>query len=327
MRVGVHIDDFEQQKECVYKGERYSVRDNGAILRHHRPQGRSRKMDNVWTFGNVNTVHGYMEISSVRVHQVVATAFNGEKPTVQHVVDHIDTNKRNNRPENLRWVTRLENALLNPITARRIEIVCGSIEAFLENPKAFWGKFPNPNDKWMGTVSKAEAEISHQRLLAWAKSKKMPSGGSLGEWIFRRPLEEENPIEAIEDVKSKTENAVQRNWNTPSAFPCCPENHEGNPLQGYFNNLQAEAIFSENNFSKSLVVKYALVVERQVLYVMTNSKDNPIKPWALASVTFENDLFVHENVGSYFEKNGAEKQFCLFQGLEWTGGDSIDDYC
>ena len=50
----------------------------------------------------------------------MATAFHGEPPTKEHVVDHIDTNKQNNRPENLRWVTRLENILLNPITAKRI---------------------------------------------------------------------------------------------------------------------------------------------------------------------------------------------------------------
>lgn len=327
MRIGVNIDDFSQQRECIYKGERYSVRDNGAVLRHQRPQGRIRKIDNTWTLGKVNAVHGYMEISSVRVHQIVATAFHGEKPTEQHVVDHIDTNKRNNRPENLRWVTRLENALLNPITARRIEIVCGSIEAFLADPSAFWDKFQNPNDKWMGTVSRSEAEISYKRLLTWAKSKKMPSGGVLGDWIFRRPLLEEKPIEYDEDINAKTENAIQRNWQTTSAFPCCPKIHENNPLQAYSDNLHTGAIFCENDLYKSLVVKYVLVVEKQALYVMTNSKDNPVKPWALAMVTFENGLFIHENVGSYFEKEGAEKQFYISQGLEWTGGDSIDDYC
>lgn len=71
-----------------------------------------------------------MEIASVRVHIIVATAFHGPKPTKEHVVDHIDTNRRNNRPDNLRWVTRLENALDNPITRKRIIMRCGSIEAF-----------------------------------------------------------------------------------------------------------------------------------------------------------------------------------------------------
>jgi len=28
------IKDFNQEVECFYKDERYSVRDNGAVLRH-----------------------------------------------------------------------------------------------------------------------------------------------------------------------------------------------------------------------------------------------------------------------------------------------------
>jgi hypothetical protein len=95
---------------------------------------------------------GYMDITYVTVHRIIATAFHGEPPTKGHVVDHIDTNKRNNRPENLRWVTRLENVLLNPITARRIAKICGSIEAFLAEPTKFRDMFPDPNFNWMGTV-------------------------------------------------------------------------------------------------------------------------------------------------------------------------------
>ncbi|MDR2911362.1 MAG: HNH endonuclease, partial [Bacteroidales bacterium] len=132
--MGVNIDDFKQEIECIYKEEKYSVRDNGVVLRHPRDNGRVRPTDNQWTFGKPNDKTGYMEIASVRVHIIVATAFYGIKPTKEYVVDHIDTNRRNNRVENLRWVTRLENALNNPITRKRIILRCGSIEAFLANP-------------------------------------------------------------------------------------------------------------------------------------------------------------------------------------------------
>ena len=130
----VSIDDYNEEKDCIYKNEHYSVRDNGTVMRHPREGMHVRKNDNVWTFGMPNEKTGYMQISGERVHRIVAYAFLGNPPTDQHVVDHIDTNRRNNRPENLRWLTRLENALNNPITRARIEITCGSIEAFLANP-------------------------------------------------------------------------------------------------------------------------------------------------------------------------------------------------
>lgn len=146
------LETYNGIQECHYKNEHYSVRDNGAVLRHAPNNKRTRPTDNKWTFGKLNSKTGYLEIASVRIHRIVATAFHGEPPTKEHVVDHIDTNKQNNRPGNLRWVTRLENILLNPITARRIELICGSVEAFLEDPSKFRDKFPDPNNKWMCAV-------------------------------------------------------------------------------------------------------------------------------------------------------------------------------
>ena len=178
------INDFTREVECIYKDERYAVRDNGAVFRYPRDGKRPRKYDNFWTFGKPNIVHGYMEIASVRVHAIVATAFLGPKPTKEHVVDHIDTNRRNNRVENLRWVTRLENILDNPITRKRIILRCGSIEAFLANPSLLRENELPPDLRWMRTVTNAEAQVSKKRLLEWAESDKEPSGGSLGAWVF-----------------------------------------------------------------------------------------------------------------------------------------------
>ena len=131
----ITVDDFYKEiRECTYKGEVYSVRDNGAVMRHSRQGKRIRKYDDVWTFGKIDEKTGYCNIGIERVHRIVAFAFLGDPPTPQHVVDHIDTNRQNNRPENLRWLTRLENALNNQITRARIENICGSIEVFIKNP-------------------------------------------------------------------------------------------------------------------------------------------------------------------------------------------------
>jgi hypothetical protein len=189
MTEGKSIHDFSREVDCTYEEERYSVRDNGAVLKYPPVGKRPRPTDNQWTFGKPNDKTGYLEIASVRVHRIVATAFHGVSPTKEHIVDHIDTNKRNNRPENLRWVTRLENVLLNPITAKRIAIVCGSVEAFLTDPSKFRDKFQEPNYKWMSNVSIQEAQISLERLLDWAKKENdsfSSNGGSLGKWIFNR---------------------------------------------------------------------------------------------------------------------------------------------
>lgn len=181
------LNDYREIRECSYKGELYSVRDNGAVLRHAREGKRIRKDDDTWTFGKPNENTGYMEIGSERVHRIVAFAFLGEPPTPQHIVDHIDTNRRNNRPQNLRWLTKLENALNNPITRKKIEYLCGSIEAFVNDPSIIQEFVnDNPNYEWMRTVTPEEARASYERLRAWAEKKGngKPLGGTIGEWIF-----------------------------------------------------------------------------------------------------------------------------------------------
>ena len=45
----VSIDDYKEVKDCIYKDERYSARDNGAVMSHQRKGMRARNDDNVWT--------------------------------------------------------------------------------------------------------------------------------------------------------------------------------------------------------------------------------------------------------------------------------------
>ncbi|MFO7851903.1 MAG: HNH endonuclease signature motif containing protein [Alkalibacterium sp.] len=324
------MTDFKRELECVYKDEHYSVRDNGAVLRHARKGKRLRKYDNQWTFGKPNN-NGYMLIVSEVVHRIVAYAFLGEPPTPQHIVDHIDTNRQNNRPENLRWLTKLENILNNPITVKRIVHHCGSIEAFLKDPSILHNHINvDPNFEWMRTVTPEEARTSWQRLSEWTKKENdstSSKGGSLGEWIFKDNLNYSSSQETPGLVTSETPNAIQKEWRTPSEFPCCPQESTDNPIESYAANLKIGEIFSRNKYSYSIILDYATSGDGNTLWVMCkNSDDNAIKPWSLAQVTYENKLFVHTNLGSFFENNGAEKQFILAQGLEWTGGDSIDDY-
>lgn len=325
----VDLNDYTKEINCFYKNEHYSVRDNGAVLRHSIEGNKPRPTDNIWTFGRLNKKTGYLEITSVRIHRIVASAFHGEPPTREHVVDHIDTNKQNNRAENLRWVTRLENILLNPITARRIELVCGSVEAFLADPSKFRNKFQDPSYEWMCAVSVDEAQISLERMLSWAKSHKPLKGSSLGQWIFNRSLQEvQIDVEVPEFSISLTQNAVQKDWSTPTEFLCCPQESTNNPIVNYAVNIKIGETFSLNQYGKSIAVDFAISQDESTLWVMCKfNEGDSIKPYSLLQVTCENNLFIHKSLGTFFERNGADKQFTIAQGVEWTGGDSIDDYC
>ena len=181
------IDEFDCEKQCEYKGRKFAVRDNGAIMRYPKDGYEPNFNDNKWTFGNKDEKTGYMMFTTaIRVHQVVCTAFHGPAPDDDMVVDHIDTNRCNNRPENLRWVTRLENALNNPITRQKIILCCGSIENFLKNPSMLRENSKEPNFAWMRTVTKAEASKCLVNLTRWAAldGVRTPKGEGVGDWIF-----------------------------------------------------------------------------------------------------------------------------------------------
>lgn len=181
-------------RECDYKCEHYSAREDGMIMRHHREGMRKRKLDDVWRYGTLNYATGYMEFCGERVHRIVATAFHGQAPSEQYVVDHIDTNRQNNRPNNLRWLTKLENILNNEITRKKVEMICGSIEAFLENPSLLYGyESEDKNFIWMRNVSKEEAKNCLDNWSNWAKTA-VPNPNykkeehHIGNWIFDKPV-------------------------------------------------------------------------------------------------------------------------------------------
>ena len=181
--------EYTREVECEYKGEKYKVRDNGAILRIARDGKPKRPKDEIWTFGE-NIVKGYAQFCGIRVHRIVATAFLGEPPTENHVVDHIDTNRQNNRPENLRWLTRLENILLNPRTKAKIEYWCGSIESFLEDPSQLKGhENEDENFAWMRAVTREEAQntlANWQYILNKPRPETKSSQNTIQEWIFKQ---------------------------------------------------------------------------------------------------------------------------------------------
>ena len=291
------IDDFSQVKECVYKGEHYSVRDNGAILRHTPAGKKKRPLDECWTFGKINLQNGYLYIGNARVHRIVALAFYGEPPTKEHITDHIDTNRQNNRPENLRYLTRLENALLNPITRSKIEYYCGSIRAFLENPQILRNITFENNDKnieWMRNVSVEEAQNCLTNLQHLSSQKSKPHSvatNKMGEWIYKPIYPQKIDAYHIKAISPNT--AIQRFWNTPTEFPLCPKQAGETPLEDYFKNLKKNAIFAQNRFYSSTIVRFDRAKNKDAIFVL--SIPAKARNYQLTQIVYENNFFVHIN--------------------------------
>ena len=284
----MNIHQFKQENSVTYRGECYLARDNGAICRLRHPNKRKRPLDDKWTFGNPCASSGYMKISSLVVHRIVATAFHGEQPSPEHVVDHIDTNRMNNRPENLRWVTRLENILDNPKTLRRIENTWGSVENLFNDPNPAEKTVPLSNYSWM-----------------------------------RRAFIEEM-VEEVADIESLTPLAMQRNWKTPSKFPMCPDKISDDSILDYASRLDLGTVFSRNEYGESIVITSEISKDCSYLSVLCKIESG-MKSWALSKIIIEEGKFIHENKRSFFTFQGAVKSHCLLIGEPWE--ESIDDFC
>lgn len=335
------IDIFTEQKELDYRGEHYSVRDNGAVYRH-KPSynSKARPLDEKWTFGKKNGKTGYMTVGSHRVHIIVATAFYGANDSSKLIVDHIDTNRCNNRAENLRWLTRLENALNNPATRKRIEYLCGGdINKFIENPSCLKDlSGTNQDVTWMRTVSAEEARNAYNRIMSWANH---PSGkistGSIDEWIYTTsytsvvkhdsphrdiPPKVESDIPIYFD--SLTPNAKQLQWETPTEFPLCPKIPDEQSLEAYVANLGIGKIITKNKYNNHLVDEYELYGDK--LFIRTHTNEAVLKKYSLIIISYYDGYFIHQGT-TFFEERGAMKALSKSTGKEWNGEDGIDDYC
>ena len=323
----VDINNFTDEKSCMYKGENYLVRDNGAVLRKPKAERKPRKLDNMWTFGKVNTNTGYLEIASARIHRIVATAYHGNPPDEEYVVDHIDTNRQNNRPSNLRWVTKFENAVLNPITRKKIEYNTGvDITEFLKNPQLYRHKLKNTNFNWMRTVTEEESINCLIRFDKWMQTKPASTTEKrLDEWVFSTVSQIKNMHLPNDLTDSLTFNAKQKNWKTPTNFVCCPSEITADPIGCYLKNIGVGTAIAINRYRENHVLDFAVINNSEIITITETASG--IKPFALMKITFENGFYIHESQGTFFTLEGAEKQFTLAQGLEWAGGDSIDDYC
>lgn len=330
---------FKEVRECDYKGEHYSVRDNGAVMRHARPEKRVRQLDNVWSFGKRDEKTAYMYLGTHRVHIIVACAFHGGNDSTKLVVDHIDTNRCNNRPENLRWCTRLENALNNPVTRKRIEWLCGGdIQKFIDDPTCLRDNAKTKDISWMRTVTPQEAKNAYENVMRWAQTAPSapPARASNPlakdpDWIYKKHSHYYKPSEPPKDVvvtkrAAGPATALQRNWSTPTAFMLCPSEIGQDPIGEYASLLLPGAVCMENNWGTSTVIEAFLSDDHKTIG-LASKMGGGIKPYGACKITFEKGKFVHEAIQSCFSEEGALKYATLAAGIKWAGGDVFDDFC
>lgn len=81
------INDYKEVKECVYKDEHYSVRDNGAIFRHRREDRKMRIDDERWTFQIKETLP-IETISFDRVIRYLNVVYDIAKSIDSYLLEH-----------------------------------------------------------------------------------------------------------------------------------------------------------------------------------------------------------------------------------------------
>ena len=338
------LDNFSEIRECDYKGEHYSVRDNGAVMRHPKKNRRPRPNDNVWTFGTRDTKTAYMMLGDHRIHIIVANAFLGEHDSRVYVVDHINTNRCNNRVENLRWFTRLENALNNPITRKRIEMLCGGdIQKFINDPSCLRTDNPKAQDlSWMRTVSSQEAKTAMENLMHWAQTPSFPNNFDMQikdrEWMFRKNtdnqykhsnLKSENAVKKLNELKSVHDNETMNHRadaHEPFVEYLLYSSEDCVNLEAYFAKMTPGVAFSKTRLGYSNVIKAMIAKDKSSIGVAVTMPSG-IKPFAAYKINCVNGAVVHEFLHTCFEKNGALQRMTEAAGEKWTGPDSIDNYC
>jgi hypothetical protein len=220
---------------------------------------------------------------------------------------------------------------LNPATRKKIEYLCGSIEAFCKDPSILHGMNLEPNYKWMRTVTVEEGQNCLTRMELWAnsESKKLEGKPIKGN---REPFESRvfQPVKKWEaDLAgepgldfAKNPWCAQYLWGKDTYFPLCPKYLRDDTLLHYQQALKSGLKFAykdDPEFPDFIVVKSDLSPSRSMVVVMCERSDGC---WAIAGIEQNEKRFcIHFYYGSYLNKNEAEKAFVskLKSDEPWEG--------
>jgi hypothetical protein len=122
-----------------------------------------------WSYGSKD-VHGYMHFKGIRAHRIICTAFKDREREEQTDVDHINGIKHDNRPENLRWVTKKENSN-NPLTKAKMSLIRTGYKQ-TEEAKIKIGEYRS-NTSWDEETKKKISNSHKGKILSEEHKKKI----------------------------------------------------------------------------------------------------------------------------------------------------------
>ncbi|GEM_PF-5577820 len=113
-----------------------------------------------------------------------------------------------------------------------------------------------------------------------------------------------------------TRKCLQYMFSATYYFPSCPEEiaMNLNHIEAYFQNLKISAVFAYNDDSPKLIIEKVEMINNITIVVLCEREGRicerkGFKPWSICEITFDNNFFIHANLGSYFELDCANKTF------------------
>lgn len=107
-------DAFSLSKNRGLVSKKFNTNAVGHRERVYRDSNYQKILLHTYTNGN-------SALKNYWFHILVCTAFHGPRPSPRHQVDHINRDRFDNRPENLRWVTPHENSMNSIRHIRKLE--------------------------------------------------------------------------------------------------------------------------------------------------------------------------------------------------------------
>jgi len=214
--------------------------------------------------------------------------------------------------------------LKNPYTRKKVEYLCGSIEAFLDDPSLLRDVSGNPNFEWMRAVTPEEAKQCKARMDIWAGSTSAQQAKPQTQDRLRKSQSQLNPLQPIQKWQAglgrepgldfaMTPRSAQYMWSTEIHFPRCPINIGTDPLDDYVQNTSTGDILAYSDdpeiCPKLTVNRVEYLKDKNSILILCNRAG---ERWTIVGIAVSDGWlphFIHFNLGNYSSEVEANDAF------------------